>query len=209
MIRVFIADDHEIVRKGLRQILAEDPEIEISCEADTASGLEEKVKSCRCDVLVLDINLPGGRGPETVKRIAGLKPPPAVVIYTMYPEDSHAIAYLRAGAKAFLNKRRSIKELAEAIKEASRGKRYITPSLSSYLFEYDISVDKEPGKIFSPREIQVIRRLSEGRRAIEIAQSLGVSASTVNTYVQRIKEKLGVRSIVEVVDYARDNGLLG
>jgi DNA-binding NarL/FixJ family response regulator len=127
----------------------------------------------------------------------------------MYPEDSHAIAYFRAGARAFLNKRRSIKELADAIHMVSRGQRYVTPGISQYLFEHDIGLDKEPGLIFSPRELQVVRALAEGLRATDIADKLGVSASTINTFVQRIKEKLGVRSVVEVVDFARDNELLG
>jgi DNA-binding NarL/FixJ family response regulator len=209
MIRLFIVDDHEIVRKGLRQLLAEDPEIEICGESETAEGLVEKARLGGWDVLVLDINLPGGGGPDMVRRIAEVPSPPAVVIYTMYPEDSHAIAYFRAGARAFLNKRRSIKELAEAIHMVKNGRRYVTPGLSKYLFENDIDVDREPGRVLSPRELQIVRALAEGRRGTEIAEKLGVSASTVNTFVQRIKEKLGVRSIVEVVDFARDNGLLG
>ena len=209
MIRLFIVDDHEIVRKGLRQLLADDPQIEICGESETAEGLEKLALTGKWDVLVLDINLPGGGGPQMVRRLVALPSPPAVVIYTMYPEDNHAIAYFRAGARAFLNKRRSIRELAEAIHMVSRGQRYVTPGLSQYLFEHDIGLDKEPGLIFSPREMQVVRALAEGLRATDIAEKLGVSASTVNTYVQRIKEKLGVRSIVEVVDFARANDLLG
>jgi len=203
MIRVFIVDDHEIVRKGLRQLLVEDPEIVICGESETAEGLEKHARTGNWDVLVLDISLPGGGGPEMVRRLMKLSSPPAIIIYTMYPEDSHAIGYFRAGARAFLNKRRSIRELAEAIHMVSRGSRYVTPSLSQYLFEHDIGLDNEPGQIFSPRELQVIRALAEGQRATDIAEKLGVSASTVNTYVQRIKEKLGVRSVVEVVGFLR------
>jgi DNA-binding NarL/FixJ family response regulator len=207
MIRLFIVDDHEIVRQGLRQVLAEDSEIQICGETDTAVGLVEKARAGRWDVLVLDISLPGGGSPEIVKRIMEIKSPPAIVMYTMYPEDSHAIAYFRAGARAFMNKRRSIKELNEAIHMAAKGSRYITPSLCRYLFDNDLNVDKDP--VFSPRELQVIRALAGGRRATQIAEDLRVTTSTVNTYVQRLKEKLGVCSIVEVIDFARDNGLLG
>jgi two-component system invasion response regulator UvrY len=209
MIRVFVADDHDIVRSGLQRLLAEDPEIQICGEASTGSGLVDRARRERPDVVVLDINMPGNDGTKTVRALTQLTPPPAVVIFTMYPEDSHAVAYLRSGAKAFLNKRRSIRELADAIRTVSKGRRYVTPELARYLFEHSIDVEKAASKIFSPRERQVILRLAEGGRAVDIAAETGVSASTVNTYVQRIKEKLGVRSIVEIVEFARDNALLG
>ncbi len=209
MIRVFIADDHDIVRSGLRRLLAEDPEIQICGEASTASGLVNRVRQERPDVVALDINMPGSDGTKTVRALTQLKPAPAVVIFTMYPEDSHAVAYLRSGAKAFLNKRRSIRDLADAIRTVHKGRRYITPDLTQCLFEHGINVEEPASKIFSPRERQVIERLAEGGRAVDIAAEFGVSASTVNTYVQRIKEKLGAHSIVEIVEFARDNGLLG
>ena len=143
------------------------------------------------------------------RALTQLTPAPAVVIFTMYPEDSHAVAYLRSGAKAFLNKRRPIRDLADAIRTVHKGKRYVTPELTQYLFEHGIDVEEAPSKIFSPRERQVVLRLAAGGRAVDVAAEMGASASTVNTYVQRIKEKLGVRSVVEIVDFARDNGLLG
>ena len=209
MIRVCIADDHDIVRSGLRRLLAEDPEIRVCDETPTGCGLVDRAGRERWDVVVLDINLPGSNGTKMVRALTELQPAPAVVMFTMYPEDGHAVAYLRSGAKAFLNKRRSIRELADAIRTVQTGRRYITPELAQYLFEHDLDVERAPSTLFSPRERQVILRLAEGSRAVGIAAELGVSASTVNTHVQRIKEKLGVRSVVEIVDFARDHGLLG
>ncbi len=209
MIRVCIADDQDIVRSGLRRLLAEDPEIRVCDEASTGYGLVDRASRERWDVVVLDINLPGSNGTKMIRALADLQPAPAIVIFTMYPEDSHAVAYLRCGAKAFLNKRRSIRELATAIRTVHSGARYITPELAQYLIERDIDVEQAVGTTFSARERQVILRLAEGRRAVDIAAELCVSASTVNTHVQHIKEKLGVRSVVEIVDFARDHALLG
>ncbi len=144
-----------------------------------------------------------------MRALTELQPAPAVVIFTMYAEDGHAVAYLRSGAKAFLNKQRSTRELAAAIRTVHTGARYITPDLAQYLIERNIDVQGAPSTILSARERQVVLRLAQGARAVAIAAELGVSASTVNTYVQRIKEKLGVRSVVEIVEFARDNGLLG
>ena len=209
MIRVFVADDHDIVRGGLQRLLAEDPEIELCGEASTAVGLVERATREDWDVLILDIDMAGCEGPKTVRILAEVAPRTAVIIFTMYPEDSHAVAYIRNGARAFLNKRRAIHELIDAIRMVRKGHRYVTPDLARYLVQHNVDVEEAPGKIFSPREREVIRHLARGHRAVDIALAMSVSASTVNTYVQRIKEKLGVRSVVEIVEFARDNGLLG
>ncbi len=209
MIRVCIADDQDIVRSGLRRLLAEDPEIRVCDEAASAHGLVDRARRERWDVVVLDINLPGSEGTKMVRALTELQPAPAVVIFTLYPEDGHAVAYLRSGAKAFLSKRRSIPELAAAIRTVHAGRRYITPEVAQYLFEHEIDIDRAASATFSPRERQVILRLAEGGRAVDIAAELRLSASTVNTHVQRIKEKLGVRSVVEIVEFARDHALLG
>ena len=209
MIRVFIADDHEIVRSGLRQFLSAKPGIEICGEAETAEDLPMLARREKWDVLVLDINMPGNTGHEMVRKLVWSNPDLAIVIFTMYPEDSHAVGYLRSGARAFLNKRRPIRELAEAIRIASQGRRYITQDLAEYLTEFRIDLEKTPDRMFSSREIEVIRHLAQGTSSTEIASLFGVAQSTVNTFVRRIKLKLGVNSIVEIVDFARDNHLLG
>jgi len=161
------------------------------------------------NVLILDVNMPGVSGPGTVHEIVSHPGAPKVVVFTMYNEDSHAVGFLRAGASAFINKRRSSDELIRAIRKAAEGRRYITPELADFLFENQIDIQKEPARLLSAREVQVVRSLAAGQRATEIASELGLSVSTVNTFVQRTKEKLGARTVVEIVQFAQDNGLLG
>lgn len=209
MIRVFIADDHDIVRSGIKRLVDEFADLTVCGEADDAFSLSELTREAAADVLVLDVNMPGVSGPGTVREIVSLPGTPKVVVFTMYNEDSHAVGFLRAGASAFINKRRSSDELIRAIRKAAEGRRYITPELAEFLFENQIDIQKEPARILSDRELQVVRGLADGQRATEIASELGVSVSTVNTFVQRTKEKLGARTVVEIVQFANDNGLLG
>ena len=208
MIRVFIADDHEVVRDGLRRALDDRPDVAPCGEAATVDELFGRLLEARADVVVLDVHMPGSDGPDVVRQLRQGPSPPHVVVFTRYDEDSHAIAYLRAGASAFLSKRRSMNELHAAIRKASKGGRYITPTLADYLLVNQIDIERAPRDVLSDRELDVVRRLADGARATEIAAELGLSASTVNTYVQRIRTKLGVRTSVEIVDFARDNGLL-
>lgn len=209
MIRVFIADDHDIVRSGVRRLLDDCADIEVVGEAGSLPELLAGAQQTRCDVVVLDVNMPGGGGPQQIKPALGLPSAPKVVIFSMYPEDAHAVSYLRAGASAYLSKRRASRELIDAVRTVAAGRRYITSTLAEYLFEQQIDLNKDPAHLLSERELEVVRGLAAGKRATEIADELGVSASTVNTYVQRIRAKLGVRTLVEIVDHARQNGLLG
>ena len=125
----------------------------------------------------------------------------------MYNEDSHALPFLRAGASAFLSKKRSSVELIKAIRKVHKGGRYITRELSELIFNSGIDIEQSLENSFSDRELQVIRDLVEGLLSVQIAEKMNISASTVNTHVQRIKEKLGVKTIVEIVRYAERNGL--
>ena len=127
----------------------------------------------------------------------------------MFNEDSHAIAYLRAGAAAFISKSRSSKDLIAAIRKVATGGRYIAPDLAEFLFQNQVDLNRPPCDTLSASELEVIRGLAGGKRSVEIAQETGRSVSTINTFVQRIKTKLGLRTVVEIVHYADDNGLLG
>ncbi|NOZ00778.1 MAG: response regulator transcription factor [Deltaproteobacteria bacterium] len=209
MIRVFIVDDHEIVRTGLRRILGEIPDMTVCGEAAGAEGLIPLLEDEKPDVVILDVHMPGGNNPSLVNRIRLLIPAPGVVVFTMFHEDSHAIAYLRAGAGAYISKSRSSMDLVEAIRKVHGGGRFITPSLAEYLFENQIDINRPPAESLSAGELGVLRALADGKRATEIARETERSVSTVNTFVQRIKTKLGLRTVVEIVQYARDNGLLG
>lgn len=209
MIRVILADDHDIVRMGLRQLLGDCADLEVVGEAASLDETLALVTRTPCDVIVLDIGMPGGSGTHAVQRLLARDRAPRIVVFTMYNEDSHAIGYLRAGVGAFINKRRPSHELVEAIRKVHAGGRYITPTLAEYLFEHQIDVHKGPADLLSDREMDVVRALASGKRATEIAGEWSISSSTVNTYVQRIKTKIGARTAVEIVDYARTHGMLG
>jgi len=206
---VLIADDHAIVRSGLRRTFEEEPDLVPAGEVSTVDALLVALRSTASDVLILDVNMPGATGAHTVTKINEAPNPPRIVVFTMYNEDSHAIAYLRAGASAFICKKRSPRVLVEAIRKVHAGGRYITPELADYLFEQQIDVSRPAMDLLSPRELEVVRTLAGGHRATEVAQALALSTSTVNTYVHRIKCKLGVHTVLEIVEAARENGLLG
>lgn len=206
--RVCVADDHAIVRDGLARLLGDTPDLDLVEQLATAEGIVERARRGRWDVLVLDSRMPGNEGVPTVRALCGLDGGPRVVVFTTFPEDSHALGFLHAGASAFLNKSRPLDELLTAIRLAAGGRRYITPSLADYLFELQLDPTRPPVELLTDRELEVVRLLAGGQRAKEAAAALRVSPSTVYTYVQRAKEKLGVRTTVEVVAFARDNGLL-
>ncbi len=208
-IRVFVADDHEIVRLGLERLLAEQPDMTVAGYAASARNLVELLRRLPCDVLVLDVNMPGSDGGRILPKVLALQPAPKVVIYTMYPEDVHAVRFLREGASAYLNKGRQGRELIDAIRKVHLGGRHITPELAECIFQHGIDLAQHPAETLSERELQVMRGLAAGLRSTEVAAAMGVSTSTVNTFVYRIKSKLGVRTTVEIVRFAEDNDLLG
>lgn len=208
MIKVCIADDHEIVRTGLKRILSETGDISIVSEAASVEELMDAIKNSAISVLVLDVNMPGSEGVQTINRILSLKGDIKIVVFTMYNEDSHAVAFLRAGAFAFINKRLQTSELIEAIRKAHSGKRHITQTLAEYLFEQGIDIQKKPHESLSQREYTVFLKLAQGEKSTNIAESMNISVSTVNTFVQRIKTKLGAKTILQIVDYARGNNLV-
>ncbi len=208
VIRVFIADDHEIIREGVRRLLDQQPDLACCGEA---TGLDEALAALSdspADIVVLDINMPGG-GPGAVQRLRALAKPPRVVVFTFYPEDSHALAFLRAGAGAFVSKASPMVELVNAIRSVHAYGKYRSPHLATFMAQQRLEGRTAPSDLLSDRELDVIRRLATGRRATEIATDLSVSPSTVNTYVRRIKDKLGVRTTVQIVEFVLMNGLLG
>jgi two-component system, NarL family, invasion response regulator UvrY len=207
MIRVFIADDHEIVREGLIRLVSECRDMSVCGDASTGSEVIRRAKSETWDVLVLDISMPDVNGLEVIQQLKILKPDLKIVVFTMYNESSHAVRVLRAGAMGFLSKDRPPKEVLETIRKVYRGGRYITPSLAEYLFERDIDLKKDPHQTMSDREYEVFIMIGKGMKPIEIAARLNLGYSTVTTYVHRIKSKLSVDSIGEIVQYAFRHGL--
>jgi len=209
MIRVFVADDHAVVRRGLVEILTEASDMIVAGEASTGREVLQAVWKHDYDALVLDISMPDGGGLEVLQQLQTLKPDLRVLILSMYPERQYAVRALKSGAAGYLTKESAPNELLAAIRQVASGGRYITPSLAEKLAaELGGEVEKEPHQTLSDREYQVMILLAAGKSVSEIAEGLSLSVKTISTYRARILEKLGLSSTAEIIRYALARGLV-
>jgi len=209
MIKILIADDHAIVRRGLKQILEETPNIVVADEASTGKEVLEKISEKEYDVVVLDISLPDKSGLDILKQLKSQKPKLPVLVLSIYPEEQYAERVLKAGASGYLTKESAPEELITAIKKVSVGGKYITASLAEKLaFNLDKKTDKLSYEILSDREFQVMCLISSGKTQKEIAAELSLSIKTISTYRYRILEKMGMKSNAELTRYAIENKLV-
>ena len=202
-IKVLIVDDHAVLRAGLRALLNLQPDIEVVAEA--ADGLEavEKVKRFRPEVVLMDISLPGRDGLEVTKDLKKTHPWVKVLILTMHEDRRYLHPALKAGASGYVVKRAADTELIDAIRAAYRGDVFLHPSVAR------IVVDEYLEQGLSEREREVLRLIAEGRTYKEMAELLALSVKTIESYRERIKEKLGLNTRAELVRYALEKGLLG
>jgi DNA-binding NarL/FixJ family response regulator len=205
---VFIADDHAIVRHGLKELLTATSDMRVVGEATDGRQLLNMVEKLECDVLVLDLSLPRVSGPEVLRRLRQLRPTLPVLVLTMYPEDQYAVALLRNGASAYLCKDRPSTELLEAIRRVAAGRTYFTETIAQKLITNPKDDDLPPHGKLSAREHQVFTLIIQGRTSSEIAAELDLTAGTVSNHLAKIKEKLGAHSVAEVVRYAYRAGLI-
>jgi DNA-binding NarL/FixJ family response regulator len=209
MIRTFIADDHVIVRRGLRQIVAETPEIVIADEAGTGQEALHKILNNQYDVVLLDISMPDINGLDVLKEIKQQKPETRILILSMHPEEQFAIRALKAGASGYLTKDSAPAELVSAIKKVANGGRYVTESLAEQLAsQLTDDSDREPHETLTDREYQIMQMIASGVSIQEIAEELFLSTSTVYTYRTRILRKLQLKNNAALIRYATDNKLL-
>lgn len=209
MIRAFIADDHPVVRAGIKQILAEAPDIELCGEAESGQEVLDKLAHCKPDVLILDIAMPGRNGVETLKRISDSYPDVAVIILSMYPEDQYALRLLKSGASGYLTKECATDQLASAVRRVARGKKYISPALAEILADSITGHGDQPAhQELSNREYQIFCLLASGRRVSEIAEELSLSVKTISTYRTRILRKMHMTKNAELTYYAIKNNLV-
>ncbi len=200
MIRVFVADDHAIVREGIERMLSAMAGMECVGSAADADGLLAAASLADADVLVLDLSMPGG-GLQLVERVRGRHDGLQVVVYSMYPEAQFGPSALRAGAAAYLTKGRPTAELVDALRRAAAGRKYVTQDIAERLL-MDDSDDRPPHERLSPREREIFQQLVEGASPSDIAEALHISKPTVSTHIRHIKDKMGVSSVAEMVDYA-------
>lgn len=216
MIRIIMADDHEIVRKGLIQIVSGTQGMVVSGEAGSAAELLEELRRGAYDVVVLDIKMPGrtggsdGRGGlEALTEIRRAHPGLPVLVLSTYSEEEYAVRVLKMGASGYLTKQTAPQELISAIKLAHSGKRYVSPSLAEKLaLALGEQAESQPHECLSAREFQVLVMIAEGKALKEIAFALDLSEKTVSTYRARVLEKMGMERNIELARYAMQHGLI-
>lgn len=208
MIRIIVADDHELIREGVRKILRGDREIRIVGEAANVGELLALVGRCEAEVLVLDINLPGRSGLDALRELRALRPGLSVVVLSMHPEDRFALRALKSGAAAYVSKASAADELVEAVRKAAKGGRYISPVVADLLArELENPVSAAPHEKLSARESQILFLIGAGKSAKQIASELSISINTVNTHRARILEKMGMRANAELIRYVIEHRL--
>lgn len=209
MIRVLVADDHPIVREGVKQILSETDDISVAREASTGQEAIDILQKEDFDIVLLDISMPGRDGLETLRDLKSIRPRTPVLILSIYPEEHYAIRVLRAGASGYLAKASAPDDLISAIRRVASGGKYISPVVAERLtYELDRDSRKPPHEMLSDREYQVMKLLVCGKSVKEIAADLCLSIKTVSTYRCRIFEKLGITNNAALVLYAVRNKLI-
>ncbi len=207
--KIILVDDHELIREGLKKVVAKEFEIDVVGEAASAEEMFELLKSNKVDIVVLDITLPGRSGLDLISDIQTQSPNSKILILSMHPEDRFAVRALRAGASGYLTKGGASKSLIEALRKINEGRKYISPSLAEHLaLELDTDFDKPLHESLSTREFEVMRLIAEGKPVSEIADMLCISVNTVTSYRSRIMEKMKMKSNAEVIRYAIEQKLI-
>lgn len=211
MARILIADDHAVVRRGVKQILEEEPDIEVIGEATNRSEVIQNLKDHDWDILILDITFPVCNGLEILQDVKRLHPNLPVLILSMHTEEEFALSTLKLKAAGYVTKESVPEELVLAIKVILKGHRYISPSLAEKLANYldrDIDADKTPHEKLSKREKQVLIMIASGKSIKQIAKEIYLSVKTVSTYRKRVLDKLNLETTAELIRYAIENDLV-
>jgi two-component system, NarL family, invasion response regulator UvrY len=209
MIKILIADDHAVVRRGLRQILLDEyPSAKISEVADAESLLAEVTKE-KWDLVICDMNMPGRSGLDALTQIKQVAPQLPVLIMSMYPEDQYALRVLKAGASGYLGKDNIHDDIVKAVQTVQLGKKFITPNIAEKLANaLGENNSLQPHETLSDREFDVFKLLAAGKAVSDIAMQLSLSATTVSTYRSRIMEKMSMRTNAELTRYAIEKALI-
>ena len=209
MLRILVADDHAVVRQGVRGILMEEFGPVTFGEARNGEELMEAIRKQEWDMLILDITMPGKSGLDALKEIRPLRPRLPVLVLSMHPEDQFAVRVLKAGAAGYMTKERAPEELIGAIKKVLAGGKYVSSTLAERLaFNLDEETEKAPHEMLSDREYEVLCMIASGKTVGEIADILYLSVKTVSTYRARILEKMNLRTNAELTHYAIKNHLV-
>jgi two-component system, NarL family, invasion response regulator UvrY len=209
VIRVVIADDHAIVRDGLRQIIGNEPDLEFAGEAANHGEVIQLLRRTACDALVLDVAMPGKSGLDTLKQVKQEWPKLAVLMLSMYPEDQYAFRAFKAGASGYLTKQAAAGQLVEAIRRVASGRRYITTEMAEALAAHlDHDREAPAHEALSDREFQTLRLMASGKTLAQIGEALALSPKTVSVYRARLLAKLGLKTNADLTRYAVEHGLI-
>jgi len=208
MIKVIIVDDHPVVRRGLKQILQEEPDVKVVGEAESAQEAFKIIRTIDCDAVVLDISLPGASGVEILKQLKYEYKKLPVLILSVHPEEEYAVRVMKAGASGYLTKESAPDELVKAIRKIVSGGKYISSSLAERLIT-DIDASGKPRhEKLSDREFEIMRMIARGKAIKKIAEELCLSEKTVSTYRSRIMEKMKMSTNSDLTRYALENHLV-
>jgi len=209
MIRLLIADDHAIVRQGLKQIVSESSEMVVVGEAGNAEEALALARTINYDVAIIDVSMPGRGGLDILKDLKTARPTAKIVILSMHPEEQYAIRCLRDGASAYITKTNATEELVQAINAVASGRRYITPAVAEKLASYiEQDTGQLPHESLSDRELQVFLLLGSGKTVTDVARELSLSVKTVSTYRTRIMGKMHMSSNSLLMRYAIQHKLV-
>jgi len=209
MLNILLADDHPVVREGIKQIVSNAYGQVAFGEVNNAKELLVKLTSARWDIVLLDLSMPGSNGVEALKRIKHEQPELPVLILSMFPVDQYAVRTIRAGASGYLNKESAPEELVQAIKTVLRGGEYISPAAADELVLYARHEGDQPlHKQLSDREYQVLCGIASGKEVKEISSELALSPKTISTFRARLMEKMNMKTNAELTYYAIHNGLV-
>jgi DNA-binding NarL/FixJ family response regulator len=208
MIRILIADDHAIVRHGLKQIVEKSGEMRVVAEADCGIDALRKIREIECDVVLLDISMPDMSGIDVLKQIHAERPQLPILILSIYSEDQYAMRLIKAGAAGYLTKETAPPEVVKALLRVASGKKYISPTVAEILAN-DLGTDEEklPHQMLSDREYQIFLLLASAKTVSEIADTLALSVKTVSTYRTRVLDKMCLSNNAELMRYAVDHQL--
>ena len=207
MIKILIADDHAIVRGGLKQIIATTADIVVSGEAAQGSEVVDKLRTCEVDLLLLDMTMPGISGVDLIRRVRAEQPSLPVLVLSIHNEAQVVSRALRAGATGYVTKDSDPEVLLTAIRKLASGGRFIDPKLVDAIIFETHSGDAPPHEILSDREFQVLQMLASGKSINDIAEALALSAKTISTHKMRLMQKLGLANNAELIRYAIRHGL--
>ncbi len=206
-VRVFLADDHTLVRQGIAALIAKEPDIEVVGESGDGLEVLEQVEELRPDVVVLDITMPGLNGLDACRQITRKHKDTAVLVLTMHADEEYIVGALKSGASGYLLKEAAAEQLTQAVRAVSVGELFLGPGIPHNVLQR-LADDKDPYGLLTTRERQVLQQIAEGKTNRQVAESLGVSVKTVDTHRTRLMRKLGIHDQTTLVKFAIRKGIV-